>query len=132
MVLVLALVTLTSLAISVIDGKSHRIPNPLTALLAFLLLLDSHHSSFLLSLSYIAITVVIGYLGKVGAGDVKLFIALLLTSTSIILTSQYFLGVALISGATVLISLLATGFRATAIPFAPALLLPFLAIYLGI
>jgi len=97
-----------------------------------LLILDAHRSLIVESLPTVAITLVNGYIGKVGAGDVKLFLILLLTSTSLILNAQYFLGMAIVSGGLIALTLLIRGVRGKMIPFAPALLLPFLHIYLAI
>ena len=127
-----ALIILISISICAIDLRTHRIPNLLTALLAVLLLIDSNPSSIFVALPIVFITLAVGYLGKIGAGDVKLFLALLLTSTSIILSVRYFLGMALVSGILVVASLILWGSRGKMIAFAPALLLPFLDLYLAI
>jgi Flp pilus assembly protein protease CpaA len=126
------LVPVTALAISAIDIKHHRIPNQLTILLAILLLCDSHIAAIQSLIPAIVITVILGTLGRFGAGDVKLFIALILTSSPLVLNSRYFLGMATVSFISVLLSLLFCGPRAKMIAFAPAILLPFAAIYLAI
>jgi Flp pilus assembly protein protease CpaA len=126
------LVALTALSISLIDIRTHRIPNKLTILLGFLLLADPHGSSTASTLPAIALSIAVGLLGRFGAGDIKLFIVLLLTSSPLVLNLQYLKGMALASFATVGLSLLALGRRAKMIAFAPAILLPFLNIYLAI
>jgi Flp pilus assembly protein protease CpaA len=79
---------------------------------------------------------VIAYLGKIGAGDVKLFLALVATSGSLILTLDYFLGMALISLCVLVATYLSTRFKGRdnprSIAFAPSILIPFLALYLAI
>jgi Flp pilus assembly protein protease CpaA len=127
-----ALIILVSISICVIDLRSHRIPNLLTVLLAVLLLIDPQPSSIIAALPVLFIALLVGYLGKIGAGDLKLFLTLLLTSTSIVLNTRYFLGMALVSGILVVASLILRGSRGKMIAFAPALLLPFLDLYLAI
>jgi Flp pilus assembly protein protease CpaA len=126
------LVALTVLSITLIDIKSHRIPNQLTILLGILLLADPHSSSIISTLPVIALSIALGLRGRFGAGDIKLFIVLLLTSSPLVLNLQYLKGMALISFASVVLSLLALGRQAKMIAFAPAILLPFLNIYLAI
>jgi Flp pilus assembly protein protease CpaA len=126
------LVALTALSISLIDIRSHRIPNQLTISLGILLLVDSHGSSIISTLPAIALSIAVGFLGRFGAGDIKLFIVLLFTSSPMVLNLQYLKGMAFASFATVVLSLLALGRRAKMIAFAPAILLPFLNIYLAI
>ena len=126
------LVALTALSISLIDIRSHRIPNKLTILLGFLLLVDSHSSSIASILPAISVSIAVGLLGRFGAGDIKLFIVLLLTSSPLVLNLQYLKGMALASFASVVLSLLVLGRQAKMIAFAPAILLPFLNIYLAI
>ena len=126
------LVALTALSISLIDIRSHRIPNQLTIILGFLLLADPHGSSIASTLPAIALSIAVGFLGRFGAGDIKLFIVLLLTSSPMVLNLQYLKGMVLISFASVVLSVLALGRRAKMIAFAPAILLPFLNIYLAI
>jgi Flp pilus assembly protein protease CpaA len=118
--------------ISLIDIRSHRIPNKLTIILGFLLLADPHGSSIASILPAIVVSIAVGLLGRFGAGDIKLFIVLLLTSSPMVLNLQYLKGMAFASFATVVLSLLALGRQAKMIAFAPAILLPFLNIYLAI
>ena len=126
------LIALTALSISLIDIRSHRIPNRLTILLGILLLADPHSSSIASTLPPIALSIAFGLLGRFGAGDIKLFIVLLLTSSPLVLNLQYIQGMALASFASVVLSLLALGRQSKMIAFAPAILLPFLYIYLAI
>jgi Flp pilus assembly protein protease CpaA len=125
-------VALTALSIALIDIRKHLIPNELTILLGFLLLADPHSSSIVSTLPAIAVSIAVGLLGRFGAGDIKLFIVLLLTSSPMVLNLQYLHGMALASFGTVVLSLLARGRHAKMIAFAPAILLPFLNIYLAI
>lgn len=130
------LVLAISLCICVIDIRSHRIPNSLSLWLAVALLFDSvtvHPLDLLLAA---IICVVIAYLGKIGAGDVKLFLVLVATSGSLIVTLEFFLGMALISLCVLVASFLCARFKGRenprSIAFAPSILIPFLALYLAI
>jgi Flp pilus assembly protein protease CpaA len=126
------LVAFIALLISLIDIRKHRIPNKLTISLGILLLVDSHSSSIVSTLPAVAVSIAVGLLGRFGAGDIKLFIVLLLTSSPMVLNLQYLKGMALATVTTVVLSLLALGRQAKMIAFAPAILLPFLNIYLAI
>jgi Flp pilus assembly protein protease CpaA len=121
-----------SLTISIIDLLTHRIPNRLTIALTLVLLLDNYDSLFIESIPAILIVFAVGFFAKIGLGDVKLLIALILTSTKLILSAPYFLGMALVSLALVIVALRTQGFRGTMIAFAPAILAPFVYIYLDI
>jgi prepilin signal peptidase PulO-like enzyme (type II secretory pathway) len=74
----------------------------------------------------------IGTAFRFGAGDIKLVIALILTSGQIILTREYFLAMALTATLTILLTRLIFGSSVKSIPFAPSILLPFIASYLAI
>ena len=130
------LVLFISTSICFIDIRSHRIPNRLTLLLAMALLFDSESSSFYSFLTVSMAALLIAYVGKVGAGDVKLFLALLATSGTLVLSQSYFLGMAIISTALLLSSVINSRFkgarRPPSIAFAPSILVPFVALYLAI
>lgn len=130
------LVLVLSTWICIIDIRSHRIPNQFSLLLAFLLLFDSITSQLIRFLLASVICLLIAYVGKVGAGDVKLFLVLVATSGSLVLTLNYFLGMALISLCVLVASFLSTGLKGhqspRSIAFAPSILIPFLALYLAI
>jgi len=130
------LVLAICLCICVVDIRSHRIPNALSLWLAVALLFDSVTVQLVDLLIAAIICMVIAYLGKIGAGDVKLFLALVATSGSLILTLDYFLGMALISLCVLVATFLSTRFKGhdnpRSIAFAPSILIPFLALYLAI
>ena len=129
-------VLLTSLSISIVDIRRHRIPNQLTLLLAALLLFDSVSMEIKKVVIAIPILLAVGYIGKVGAGDIKLLLALLITSGSLLLNQGYFLGMAIISLLGILGSSLFSYFKSVerpkSIAFAPSILVPFAALYLAI
>lgn len=129
-------VLLISIRIAVIDIKSHRIPNQHTLILAVLLLLDQVAGETRGVLFAIPIVVAVGYIGKVGAGDIKLILALLITSGSLLLNQRYLYGAALISILALFFSALFARIRSLhipkSVPLAPSILLPFLFSYLAI
>lgn len=134
--MVKVLVLVLSAWISVVDIRSHRIPNQSTLLLALTLLCDSVFADFRGFLTALIATFLIAYLGKVGAGDVKLFLALVATSGNLVLSQNYFLGMALTSAVLLLTSVINSRLKGishpAAIAFAPSILIPFLALYLAI
>jgi Flp pilus assembly protein protease CpaA len=125
-------VVVFSIAIVATDIKSHRIPNRLTLVLFFALALFPRSSKPGAVFIAILLTIVIGTALRFGAGDIKLMTALILTSGQIILTREYFLAMALTSTLTILLTRLILGSSVKSIPFAPSILLPFIASYLAI
>lgn len=126
------LVIATSIAIVATDIKSHRIPNKLTLVLFFALALDARSSKPGAVVIAIFLTIAVGATFRFGAGDIKLMIALILTSGQIIITREYFIGMALTATLTILLTRLILGSSMKSIPFAPSILLPFIASYLAI
>ena len=130
------LVLLISVRISAIDIKSHRIPNQYTLILSVLLLLDQIAGDTRGVLMAILIVLAVGYFGKVGAGDIKLILALLFTSGSLLLNERYLYGAVLISLLVLFSSALFARMKSLdipkSIPLAPSILLPFLFSYLAI
>ena len=131
-----ALVLILTVWICVVDIRSHRIPNRLSLLLALALLFDSITAELYGFLIASALCLLIAYLGKVGAGDVKLFLVLVATSGSLILNPGYFLDMAVISLIFLVPSLSISHLKgrrpAPSIAFAPSILIPFLLLYLAI
>jgi len=130
------LVLIFSVWICAVDMRSHRIPNELTLLLALALLFDSISTELYGLLIASALCLLIAYLGKVGAGDVKLFLVLVATSGTLTLNQGYFLGMAVISLIHLVASLSISHLRGRKKPrtiaFAPSILIPFLILYLAI
>lgn len=122
--------------ICVVDVKSHRIPNELSFLLAGVLLFDSVTAQLFCALIASVSCLLIAYAGKVGAGDVKLFLVLIATSGSLVLTQGYFLGMAFASLLALVASLFTSHLKGREAPrsiaFAPSILIPFLLLYLAI
>jgi Flp pilus assembly protein protease CpaA len=126
------LVLAISMAIVATDIKRHRIPNKLTLILFFALALYPRSSKPEAVFIAILLTIVIGTAFRFGAGDIKLMTALILTSSQIILTREYFLAMALTATLTILLTRLILDSSVKSIPFAPSILLPFIASYLAI
>ncbi len=131
-VLVLAI----SALISVIDIRVHRIPNKLSFFLAFPLLCDSPTTELSSLMIALPLTLLIAYLGKIGAGDVKLFLLLGATSGSLIFNQVYFFGMALTSLFAIVFTFFLSRAKGISTPrsiaFAPSILIPFIARYLAI
>jgi Flp pilus assembly protein protease CpaA len=130
------LVVAISLTICAIDIKVHRIPNRLLLLLAVLLFTDSISTEFLDFLIAFLLSIPIAYLGKMGAGDVKLFLLLAATSGSLIFNQSYFLGMVAVSLIAIMASFCYSYLKRIArprfIPFAPSLLIPLITLYRAI
>jgi Flp pilus assembly protein protease CpaA len=89
--------------------------------------------SFLIALP---LTLLISSLGKIGAGDVKLFLLLAATSGSVIFNQSYLVGMALVSLFAIAFTFALSRIKGIATPqsiaFAPSILIPFNALYLAI
>lgn len=122
--------------ICAVDIRTHRIPNHLTLSLAIVLLFDNLTSDLFGFLIASPLCLLVAYCGKIGAGDVKLFLALVATSSPLVLTPDYFLGMALISLLALVTSLFISHLKGREAPrsiaFAPSILIPFLLRYLAI
>lgn len=118
------------LAISIVDFVSYKIPNLLSIALFFLLLVDPAPlpaSHVLLA----AISVlVLAHFSAVGMGDRKLFLALLLSQGSVIMSLEYlnyfFIAILILCLTKVIRD---HSFKGS-IALGPAILLPFLGVYL--
>jgi hypothetical protein len=65
-------------------------------------------------------------------GDLKLWIALIVTQSGLVLSEVFLMRAVVIAGLLVVANYLRIGRRSASIAFAPVLLIPFLSIYLGI
>lgn len=130
------LVLSVALTIIIVDIKSHRIPNRLTIVLMLLLLFDSTPAESRQVLIAVPVAITFGVIGKFGAGDIKLFSALVATSSSLVISLRYFYAMAAVSLVVVLFSALISFLRraqgGSSIAFAPSILAPFLVLYLAI
>ncbi len=125
------LIIVISISIMVIDLISHRIPNRLTIALFLLLLLNRDFLQLSHLLQLITVIVTVGLIGKFGMGDIKLLLALSVAAGRFVASPSYLIYLCITALALVLINAIRTkGFKGQ-IPFAPAILLPFLARYLA-
>jgi Flp pilus assembly protein protease CpaA len=120
-----------SILIMVVDLISRRIPNRLTFALFLLLLLKRDFLPLSHLLQLITAIVIIGLLGKFGMGDIKLLLALSVAAGRVVVSSFFLIYLCLTALALVLFNAIRTKGLRGQIPFAPAILLPFLARYLA-
>lgn len=125
------LLILITLYISLSDLRFHRIPNSSSLILIFILLYSTRMTPITLNLIVLSSIWLVGLLGKIGMGDLKLLTILLVLQGQILLNPIYwilFTSIALIS--ITLHILLRRTIRGE-IPLAPSILLPFSALYLS-
>lgn len=125
-------IALLSILISVTDIRTHKIPNRLNILLGVTLLLDRHSLGVGVVLISITTALALTILLRFGMGDFKLALALLISQSSLILTSQYLVFVIAMATLAVIVALIGRVEITGSIAFAPVILLPFTAIYLAI
>lgn len=126
------LIAISSIYISWVDLREHRIYNRDLIAYAFLLSLDSDLTTIKLSGPLIILSLLGSLCFQIGGGDFKLIVVLLLLQGGIVASTQYlnYLLVAL-SLSLLLTALLHRTLQCT-VPLAPAITMPFLLIYLGI
>lgn len=114
------------------DFQIHRISNRHLAILTMLLLLDLHRAPFLVTCTWMLITITTFSIGGIGMGDIKLALAMILTQGSMVLTRE-FLNLAF---ATLFMTVVMRLFRDRSlhgsVAFSQVLILPFLVLRLGI
>lgn len=125
-------IALLSILISVTDIRTHKIPNRFNILLGATLLLDRHSLGVAVVLISITTALALTILLRFGMGDFKLALALLISQSSLILTSQYLAFVIAMATLAVIVALIGRVEITGSIAFAPVILLPFTAIYLAI
>jgi Flp pilus assembly protein protease CpaA len=126
------LVLATVVHISIYDYRKLRIRNVDSAFLGFLLTFNLRPSSLLTTISWIAISIVTFHLIRIGMGDLKLWIVLVLTQGQIVLSIDYLHRLVLTAVLVVCVFWLKVGTLRGAIAFAPVLLIPFISLYLAI
>lgn len=117
--------------ISIIDIKFHRIPN--TSLLVMILtLLYSTRTIPMTSNLIILFSIwLVGLVGKIGMGDLKLLTILLILQGQILINPIFCIFFAAIALLSIIFHMLARGTMRGEIPLAPAILIPFTGIYLS-
>jgi Flp pilus assembly protein protease CpaA len=126
---------LTSLLIVFGDNRDHIISNKALIVLALPLLVMHEEIQFALSLCATLALLLLAIPTALGGGDVKLLLLLFWSSAHSIFSARYLsmlLLILFIQLIKLLVFRVARGLRDTHIPLAPALLLPIVAIHLGI
>jgi hypothetical protein len=126
------LLILLSLHIVVFDIRFHKITNASNFVLLSLLILHPHRSWVSREITAALIALIVTIIFKIGMGDLKLWLVLAFTNDRIVLSLRYFELAASSAALLALGALLRTRNIRTSIPLAPALLIPFLVVYLAI
>lgn len=130
--MVVSAVTCISLLIALIDIRDHRIRNTHLLLLAIPLSITRFQISWLEILAFVLLALVISLVFGVGGGDFKLFSLLIATQGGLIASATYFYLFTIIASLSSVISLVIRRNLRASIPLGPAILLPFLYLYLAI
>lgn len=127
-----AILLVTSIVIVFRDIQNHRIANQHLVLFTLISLCDMHRAGLIATLLSSSLIVVIFCLARIGMGDIKLALAIIVTQGSIVLSREFILYSALVLLATVLVRLLKYRHLQGSVAFSQVLLIPFLALYLAI
>ena len=117
--------------ICVSDIRFHRIPNLSLLFLTCALIPSIKLLSFTWILSLIIALWALGFVAKIGPGDLKLLTILIIMNGEIILNSLMWIIFTLISALSIVIHTLARRSVRGEIPLAPAIVIPFTALYLS-
>lgn len=120
------------LTIVINDMRTHRISNRSSGLLFLLLICQPKLAPLLSIFVVIVISILIFTVAHVGMGDLKLWIAMVITRGEDVISLRYLQGLLVVSTVSAAISFLRGRDFRKEIPFGPSLLLPFVPIYLGI
>ena len=126
------LVLLQSSHIMVADFRTHRISNVNILILTALLSISPHWAGVEKVLISILIAAIIFILAKIGMGDLKLMIGLMITQGQLVISADYFRLVALFMAITLISQLIVRRSLKSSIAFAHILLAPLLVLYLAI
>ncbi|MFM6841573.1 MAG: prepilin peptidase [Candidatus Planktophila sp.] len=128
--MVIAVVLLISIVVSLIDVVSHRIPNRLNLALFFVLIFDMHRvplgDGFILFICVLLISIAC----RAGGGDIKLFAVLIVTQGRYIASFNYLLGLCISLTLMAMVTVVRRQSLEGSIALAPAILAPFLWLYL--
>lgn len=120
-----------SLHISLFDIRFHRIRNRSLALLGGLLLFYPNFLALTDALLLIVAVSIFCIAAKIGMGDLKMLIVLISLQGQILAQSQWLPLFSLSALLSIIVERVQKGGIAGEIPLAPAILFPFVAIYLG-
>ena len=127
-----ALFLAISILIVIIDYRTHRIPNSLSALFFCTSLLETHLATSIAIFIALIVMLVIFLVAKIGAGDIKLAAAMILTQGQLVLSLDYLSHMAIVLLATFLLFLASCRSLKGSVAFSQVLLIPFLMSYLAI
>lgn len=128
----IAIVFFISFLISLNDLRSHQIPNRLTLALFFSLTFERNSLNAPKTFLIAVLATIITILFTVGMGDLKLFLALLVTQGTGIITLEFFTVFSLCSVLLAIFELTRLRSFKADVPLAPAILIPFLLHYSGL
>lgn len=114
------------------DFLTHRISNISTFLLTALLFFNPHQSRLLTTIIAIAFASILFSIAKIGMGDLKLLIGLLITQGSIVISDNYLFLAFTVLAATLISQLISRRTLRGSVAFAHVLLAPFVLLYLAI
>jgi len=119
-----------TLYISITDIRFHRIPNISLLFLTIALLYSMHQISVVKIVLILIFMWILGILSKVGMGDLKLLTILIVLQGEVVIDSRTWTLFTVITVASIIIHRLVDRSFKGDIPLAPAILVPFTALYL--
>lgn len=114
------------------DFLTHRISNLSTLLLTALLIINPHTSQLTTTIISIVTSSILFSIAKIGMGDLKLLIGLLITQGSIVISDKYLYLTVTTLVATLISHLISRRTFRGSVAFAHVLLAPFVVLYLAI
>jgi Flp pilus assembly protein protease CpaA len=125
------LVAVSSIYISWVDLREHRIYHRDLLIFGLILVLDAHPTVMKNIGALLLLSLLFTLVFRIGGGDFKLFSVFLLVQGELVISIRY-LNYFLVSlSVSILIATLRHGTFRCAVPLAPAIVTPFLATYLG-
>jgi prepilin peptidase CpaA len=122
---------LMTVYISLIDIRFHRIPNVSLLILTLTLLYSTHAIPLFLNLVVLSSIWLFGLLGEIGMGDLKLLTILVILQGEILINLMSWILFTAIALLSIAFHILLRGTIRGEIPLAPAILIPFTALYLS-
>lgn len=122
---------LITIYISICDIKFHRIPNASLLIMTLTLLYSTHAIPINLNLVALSSIWLVGLLGKIGMGDLKLLTILVILQGQILINPISWILFTAIALLSIAFHILLRRTIRGEIPLAPAILIPFTALYLS-
>lgn len=127
----LVLITISSYIV-IRDFLTHRISNMSTLLLTAFLFFNPHPSQLVTTIISIVTSSILFFIAKIGMGDLKLLIGLMITQGSILISDSYLYLAVTTLLATLMSYLISRRTMRGSVAFAHVLLVPFVLLYLAI